>query len=147
MVQIRTTSAWHPVLQVNPLNGEREREREGEGGYPSRGLRERDGAACVFLRRTRPGSQSIVGPENVNGTSLKGTPLPDESDYRITGVEVLGHPQRMLECAECRRTATCKILTGVNDGSSDGERAHKERERPRAHASSSLLCPGRHDYS
>jgi len=32
-------------------------------------------------------SQSIVALENVNGTSLKGTPLPDESDYRITDVE------------------------------------------------------------
>lgn len=32
-------------------------------------------------------SQSIVALENVNGMSLKRTPLPDESDYRITDVE------------------------------------------------------------
>lgn len=41
-------------------------------------------AGCTL---PRPRSQSIVVPENVNGTSLKGTPLPDESDYRITDVE------------------------------------------------------------
>lgn len=56
-------------------------------------------------------SQSIVALENVNGTSLKGTPLPGESDYRITGVEA-ERTRRVLEIAT--RTMSCKILTGVN---------------------------------
>lgn len=81
---------WHPVLQVNPL---RSRKSPAQPLVRAPGVTE-DAvfyATSIALRSGR--SQSIVALENVNGTSLKGTPLPDESDYRITDVEA-GEPSR-----------------------------------------------------
>jgi len=85
---------WYPVLQVNPLRSRKKpRVSSWQPLVRAPGVTE-DAVFCTTSIALRSGrSQSIVALENVNGTSLKGTPLPDESDYRITDVEV-GEPSR-----------------------------------------------------
>lgn len=76
------------MLQVNPLRSRKKpRTIHLQPLVRAPGVTE-DTVFCTTNIALRSGrSQSIVALENVNGTSLKGTPLPDESDYWITDVE------------------------------------------------------------